>query len=159
MIGRPVPARPAGGAPPPRGAGILVWAAMVAFLLLFLGVVLAVEPPADDPRAPRQLLFVLALASSAAGIAISRLVPPRVAARHTGGRPGAAALVRSLLGWAACEAVALYPLVAHMLIHDHRLLAVFAVDVVALVSLYPSRNAWAQLAADRAGAGAGGAVR
>ncbi len=146
------------GTPPPRGVGILVWTAMVAFLLLFLAVVLAVEPPADDLRAPRQLLFGLALVTSAAGIALSRLVPPRIAARHTGGRP-ANALVRSLVGWAACEAVALYPLVAHVLVHDHRLLGVFAVDVVALVTLFPSRNAWAQLAADRAGAGAGGAVR
>ncbi len=152
-------AAPAPGAPPPRGVGIVVWAAMVATLLLFLAVVLAVEPPGDDPRAPRQLLFGLALATSAAGIALSRLVPPRIATRHTGGRPGANAFVRSLMGWAACEAVALYPLVAHVLVHDHRLLGVFAVDVVALLALYPGRNAWAQLAADRAGGRAGGAVR
>lgn len=155
----PLPAPPAPGAPPPRGVGILVWAALVATLLLFLAVVLAVEPPADDPRAPRQLLFGLALATSAAGIALSRLLPPRIAARHTGGRPGANAFVRSLVGWAACEAAALYPLVAHVMVHDRRLLAVFAVDVVALLALYPGRNAWAQLAADRVGARAGGTVR
>jgi len=155
LLTTPAPGRP----PTPRGVGILVWAAMVAFLLLFLAVVKAVEPPADDPEASRQLLFGLALATSAAGIAFSWLVPPRIHARHTGGRPGANAFVRSLVGWGACEAAALYPLVAHVLVHDHRLLGVFAVDLVALLALYPTRNAWAQLAADRVGGRAGGAVR
>jgi len=137
------------GGVPPRRIGTAVWGSMVGILLLLLAVVLAVEK-APEPDAPRELLFWLAVATSALGIALSRVLPPRIPARQAGGRPAANAITRLIVGWALCEGVAIFPLVAHMLVHDHRLLLVFAVDVAALLLLYPSADQWARLAAEEA---------
>jgi hypothetical protein len=146
---------PQGMAPESRGAGMaprrvaaVVWAIMMVMPLLFLGAVLAVED-ASAP-APSGLLLALTIATSALGIALSRIVPPRIPASQTGGRPAANAFTRLLLAWGLCEGVAVFPLVAHLLVHDLRLLVVFAADVIALALLYPSENAWAQLAAEQA---------
>lgn len=145
------PQRPASGpgGVPPRRIGVAVWGAMIGLLLLLLAVVLAVEK-GPHPEAPRELLFWLAVATSALGIGLSRLLPQRIPARQAGGRPAANAFTRFIVAWALCEGVAVFPLVAHMLVHDHRLLAVFAVDVAALLLLYPSADQWARLAAEEA---------
>jgi hypothetical protein len=133
----------------PRRIASLVWGALVAMLLLFLAVVLALEKEAVQP-AGGGLLFWLAVATSALGIVLSRVVPPRIPGSQAGGRPAATALLRFILGWGLCAGVAIFPAVAHMLVHDHRLLGVFAVDALALVLLYPGENAWAHLAAEQA---------
>jgi hypothetical protein len=131
---------------------------MLTLLLLFLGVVLAVERE-EAPAPPRDLLLAMAVVTSVLGILLSRVLPPRISARQAGGPPAANAFIRLLVGWALCEGVAVFPLVAHLLAHDDRLLAVFAVDLVALALLYPSPDAWAQLAADRAASGPGRMAR
>jgi len=153
-MAQPTPSGPgrapqgAGGVPP-RRIGTAVWGAMVGMLLLFLAVVLAVEQ-APRPEAPRELLFWLAAATSALGIALSRLLPQRIPARQAGGRPAANAMTRLIIGWALCQGVAIFPLVAHMLVRDQRLLLVFAVDVAALLLLYPSADLWARFSAQEA---------
>ncbi len=138
-------ARP--GTPHPRRVALLVWGAMVGFPLAFLAMELALDLQAPVESPPRALLFGLAAGSSALGIALSRLLPPRIPARQAGGRP-ALALVRMVIGWALCEGPALFALVAHLLTHDARLLGIFAVDLVALVALYPGDAAWERLSAD-----------
>jgi len=150
MAGTLVNASPGKGPPPPRGLAALVWAAMAGLLVVFLAMVLAVEKPANDPSASPRLIFWAAVVSSALGIVLSRTVPKRIPARQTGGQPGANAFIRLFVAWGLCESVAIFPLVGHMLVHDDRLLAVFAVDLLALITLYPSRDAWARLAAERA---------
>jgi len=62
------------------------------------------------------------------------------------------AMTRLIVGWALCEGVAMFPLVAFLLARDARLLAVLAVDVVALLTLYPSAERWAALGAGAAAA-------
>lgn len=140
-------ARP--GAPHPRRVALLVWGSMVGFLLAFLAMELTLDlrGPLESP--PRGLLFGLAAGSSALGIALSRLLPPRIPARQAGGRPAVLALVRMVIGWALCEGPALFALVAHLLTQDARLLGIFAVDLLALVALYPGAAAWERLSAER----------
>jgi len=149
------------GPPPrvaPRRIAAAVWAAMLTLPLLLLGVVLAVERE-PSPAAPRDLLLGLAVATSALGVFLSRTLPQRISSRQAGGPPAANAFTRLLVAWALCEGVAIFPLLAHILVHDHRLLAVYAVDLAALALLYPSADAWAHLAADRVEAGPGRTVR
>jgi hypothetical protein len=137
-----VTGRPASIAP--RAVAVLIWAAHLALLAVFLGVVFAL-PPRHDPSIPPALLLVLAFATSVLGIACSRLLPPRIGARQAGGLREAVALTRLIIGWSLCEGVAIFPLVAFLLVRDGRLLAVLAVDVVALLSLFPSVERWAAL--------------
>jgi hypothetical protein len=148
----PLPGAPARRPPDlePRRVAVVLWAALAAFPVLFLAMVLAVEG-GDDPRAPRHLLFALAAAGSAFGIVLSRLLPPRIPARQTGNRPGANALIRLLVGWSMCEAAAILPLVVHAFAHDQRLLLVFAAALAAQLTLFPTANAWAHLSADHTG--------
>lgn len=134
---------------PPRKLAVFVWVVLVALLLLFLGMVLAVEEK-GAASASRTLLFWVAVASSALGIALSRVLPWRIPSHQAGGAPPANAFVRFLAAWAPCEAAAIYPLVVHLLARDSRLLVVFAVDVLALLTLYPSPNAWARFSAEGA---------
>ncbi|MBI5069207.1 MAG: hypothetical protein HZB56_13305 [Deltaproteobacteria bacterium] len=141
------PARPA--TPHPRRVALLVWGSMVGFQLAFLAMELTLDLHAQVERPPRELLFALAVATSALGVALSRLLPPRIPARQAGGRPAALALVRMVIGWALCEGPALFTLVAHLLTHDARLLGIYAVDMVALLALYPTEAAWERLSADR----------
>jgi F0F1-type ATP synthase membrane subunit c/vacuolar-type H+-ATPase subunit K len=128
---------------------LLVWGSMVGFLLAFLAMELTLHLHAPVESPPRALLFGLAAVTSALGIALSRLLPPRIPARQAGGRPAALALLRMVIGWALCEGPALFALVAHLLTHDARLLGIFAVDLLALVTLYPGPAAWERLSAER----------
>jgi len=55
------------------------------------------------------------------------------------------AFTRVLVSFALCEAAALAPLVAFMVTRDLRLLALVAVDVLALVLLFPTPARWERL--------------
>jgi len=137
----------------PRRVAVLVWAALVLLLALFLVLVLALPAPRVT-AAPRDVFFWLAIATSALGVALSRVLPRRIAAGESaaGSRP-ALAFTRFVLGWALCDGVAIFPLVAYLLEQDGRLLGVFAVDVIALVTYFPSEDRWAELAAQGGDAG------
>jgi len=137
-------------APNPRRAALLVWTAMLAFLLAFLAMELALDLPRLAADAPRGLLLGLAAATSMLGIALSRLLPLRIPARQAGGGPAALALLRLVVAWALCEGAALFALAAHLLTHDDRLLGIFAVDLLALATLYPGERLWGRLSAEPA---------
>jgi hypothetical protein len=129
---------------PARNVGIAVWASMVATPILFLGVVRSLEEPIQFEREPTRLLLTLATAAVALGVVLARTVPARLSNRQAGGRAHVAVLTRFVVGWAICEAVALFPLVGYLLTRDLRLLAPAAVAVLALVVGYPSRRRWAE---------------
>ena len=135
-----------------RRIATLLWAALLVVPLAFLGVAMTLErhTPSTEHRA---LLLWVAVVASAFNVALSRVLPPRLEAARGGGRE-AVTLTRFLVGWALCEAAALFPLVAYLVTHDPRLVVVLALDVIALVFLYPSDRRWNRLAA----AGSGGAL-
>jgi hypothetical protein len=130
----------------PRRVAVALWAAMLVLLGLFLALVLALPRP-DHVHSWRDASFWLAVGTSVLGIVLSRLLPPRIGVPQARGGRDALAMTRSLVGWALCEGVAIFPLVAHLLQPDGRLLGVFAVDALALVLLFPTPDHWAELAA------------
>jgi hypothetical protein len=138
----------------PRRVAVLLWAALVVMLALFLGIVLVLPSP-QLTIAP-DALFWGAVATSAVGVALSRVLPPHVGPRYAVGRD-ALGFIRLVLGWALCHGVAIFPLVGYLVTRDGRLLAVFAIDALALCAYFPSRSRWAMLSAlrERAGRSAG----
>ncbi|HET9598259.1 MAG TPA: hypothetical protein VFP65_21910 [Anaeromyxobacteraceae bacterium] len=129
----------------PRRVAVAVWAGQLVLLGLFVVLATALPSPVTF-SAPRELVLWVAIVTSAAGIALSRTLPARIGARQAGGRPHTLAMTRFILCCGLCGACALLPLVAHVLQRDGRLLGVFAVDVLALVLLFPSADHWAELA-------------
>ncbi|HVH04414.1 MAG TPA: hypothetical protein VNE71_00265 [Myxococcota bacterium] len=135
-----------------RRIATLLWAALLVVPLAFLGVALTLHRGAPSTE-HRTLFLWLAVAASAFNVALSRVLPPRLDSARGSGRE-AATLTRFLVGWSLCEAAALFPLVAYLVTRDVRLVVVLALDVIALVFLYPSDRRWNRLAA----AGSGGAL-
>lgn len=123
-----------------RRTAAVAWWSMV--LLPFAFMVLVFGFAAEYPVQPqlRELLFWIAIAGSAFQIALSRVLPGRLAPRAPG--PDAVAFARLLVAWALCESAALFPLVAYLVTGDPRLVGVFGVDLLALVLLYPSDGRW-----------------
>jgi F0F1-type ATP synthase membrane subunit c/vacuolar-type H+-ATPase subunit K len=119
-----------------RKAALAIWWALVLLPVAFLVVILGLE---GEPQSPelRPLFFWLAVGASVLDVVLSRVLAPRVGSAATSD-PEALAFTRLLLGWALCEAAALFPLVAYLITGDGRLLGVFAVDLLALVLLFPS---------------------
>ena len=134
-----------GGTVDPRRVAVAVWAGQLVLLGLFVVLVTALPSPLSF-EAPREAVLWVAIVTSGAGIALSRTLPARLGARQCGGRPDALAMTRFILCWGLCGACALLALVAYELQPDGRLLGVFAVDVLALVLLFPSVDHWAELA-------------
>jgi hypothetical protein len=122
-----------------RRAARVVFVALLVVPLAFLGMAWTLPPGGAGPDL-RALLFWVAIAASALAVALARLLPPRVAPAR--GEPGTTALVRLLLGWSLCEAAVLFPVVAFVETRDARLLGVFAVDLLALLLLAPTRARW-----------------
>jgi hypothetical protein len=127
-----------------RRIATLLWAALLVLPIAFLGVATTLERHAPSTEHGALLLW-LAIVASAFNVALSRVLPPRLEAARGGGRE-AVTLTRFLVGWALCEAAALFPLVAFLVTRDPRLVAVLALDVIALVLLYPSDRRWNRLA-------------
>jgi hypothetical protein len=125
-----------------RRAALLAWAAMVVVPFLFLGVAAGVRWGRAEPGQVT-LLFWLTILVSAFDITLSRTLPPRIRPLRAG--PEATAVARLLVAWGLCEAAALFPLVTWIITGDPRLLGVFALDMLALVTLYPSEARWESL--------------
>ncbi len=134
----------------------LVWAALVALPLLF-GVVAFVHAAPHSARlvAP---VFWLAAVASALDVALSRVLPPRLWPSATRDRD-TVAFSRLLVGFLLCDAAALAPLVGFMVTSDLRLLALFAVDLVALLLLFPSGARWERVRSQAIRAAAARGVR
>jgi hypothetical protein len=125
-----------------RTAATLVWAALLVVPFAFLAVAISSPRPGGAPELTA-LLFWVAILVSAMNIALSRSLPQRLGATRAGRE--AAALARLLVAWALCSAAALSPLVAYIMTRDPRLIGVFGVDLLALVTLYPSDQRWASV--------------
>jgi hypothetical protein len=125
-----------------RSVARLVWASTLVVPVFFAAVAEAVRwGKAHLPES--QLLFWLTVATSAACIVLARVLPPRI--RPVAAGPEATAFIRLVCGWALCEGAALFPLVVWILTDDGHLLVVWAVDLLALLVLYPSPARWRRM--------------
>ena len=133
-----------------RRAATLVWAGMLVVPCAFTAV--AFRASRDGVGgALREPLFWLAVVASAGNLVLSRLLPPRLGPERANDRD-AVAFARVVVSLALAEAGALAPLVAFMLTRDLRLLGLLALDVLALVVLFPSEGRWHALLPDPDGA-------
>jgi hypothetical protein len=89
------------------------------------------------------LYFWITVLTSALCIALAQALPRRIRPVPAGRE--ATAFIRLVSGWALCEGAALFPLVAWIISDDPRLLGVCAVDLLALLTLYPSEARWSGL--------------
>jgi hypothetical protein len=125
-----------------RSVALLVWSSTLLVPLFFGGVAKAMR--GDAPHLPpNSVVFWVTVLTSAACIALAQVVPQKVAAVPAGRE--ATAFIRLVSGWALCEGAALFPLVAWIVTDDARLLGVCAVDLLALVMLFPSEHRWERL--------------
>jgi hypothetical protein len=129
---------------PTRRAAVVVWASMLVTPLFFAAVTVAVAPP-REMRTPELsgMFFWLAAAVVGLGIAMSRLLPPRIRQRDSGSRD-TVTFTRLAVAWAILEGAALFPLVAQLVTGDLFLFALTAVALAALVTLFPSETRWAR---------------
>jgi hypothetical protein len=125
-----------------RRVALLVWGAMLVVPFFFLALA-DVARWGGDGAGATSLLFWLTVVVSALHIVLSRTLPARLGPFRAGRE--ATAFARLLVAWVLCEAAALFPLVAWIVTGDPRLIGVFAVDLLALLLLYPSDHRWASL--------------
>jgi hypothetical protein len=128
-----------------RTAARLVWGSTLVIPVSFAAVASSFRWEGGQPES-RSGFFWISVLVSALCVALARVLPPRI--RQVPAGREATAFIRLVVAWALCEGAALLPLVAWMLTDDPRLLAVCAVDLLALVMLYPSAARWASLVPD-----------
>jgi hypothetical protein len=143
----------------PRRVAVVVWAAMLLVPFAFLALTSALPPARAGAKEMRDLLFWLVAGISALAIVLSRALPRRIGPRTGADGRDLVAFTRLVIAWSLCEAAALFPLVARMLTEDARLLAFFALNVLALATLFPSEGRWAALAAPGGPGSSGRLVR
>ncbi len=143
--------------PPSRQVAALVWGGMAATPILFAGVTAVAAPP-RDMRSPEMsgLFLWMSAAMVGIGLAMARLLPPRIRARHQGSRE-AVAFVRLAVAWAVLEGAAMFPLVAELVTGSPLLYLPAAVALGALATLYPSPSRWSAAGLTPPGEGAAAA--
>ena len=123
-----------------------MWVTLLVVPLAFLAVASRVAGAFVAPRLV-QPVFWGALGASALIVVLSRALPPRLGPEQAVDRD-LVAFTRVLVGMALCEAAAMAPVVAYMISSDRRLHAVLALDLLALVLLFPSDARWSRLLPD-----------
>jgi hypothetical protein len=140
-----------------RRTATFIWTALLFVPLAFMAVAFTV-PQAQAPRLTVPA-FWLAVGASALNVVLSRVLPPQLGPARASDRD-AVAFTRMIVALALSEAAAIAPLVAYMVTRDPRLLGVLALDLLALVVLFPSEGRWASLLPEPNGAPQGpGTVR
>ena len=131
---------------PTRSVALAVWGAMLATPVLFAGVTVATGPP-HGMRSPELAGMFLWMSAAVVGlgVALSRLLPPRIR-QHDHGSRDAVAFTRLVVAWAILEGAAMFPLVAELVTGDPFLYLLSAVAMAAQVSLFPSEARWAAYA-------------
>jgi hypothetical protein len=131
---------------PTRKVAVVAWGALLATPVLFAGVTVAAAPP-QGMRSP-ELAGVFLWMSAAVvglGVALSRLLPPRIR-EHDQGPRDAVAFTRLVVAWGILEGAALFPLVAKLVTGDPLLYALSAGALAAQLSLFPSEARWKRFA-------------
>jgi hypothetical protein len=136
----------------PRRVATIIWGALLAGVLMFLGVALFVRMPGTPGLV--EVLLPVAGGLSVVSTAISwlwavRMKNPARAVGSGAAPPGseAFALTRLIVACALCEGPALFGTVGLLLTGDAVMLLPFALSFVALLAHFPGDRHWAQLCA------------
>jgi hypothetical protein len=131
---------------PTRKVAVVAWGALLATPVLFAGVTVAAAPP-QGMRSPELAGMFLWMSAAVVGlgVALSRLLPPRIR-EHDQGPRDAVAFTRLVVAWGILEGAALFPLVAKLVTGDPLLYALSAAAVAAQLSLFPSEARWKRFA-------------
>jgi hypothetical protein len=131
---------------PTRKVAVAAWGALLATPVLFAGVTVAAAPP-QGMRSPELAGMFLWMSAAVVGlgVALSRLLPPRIR-EHDQGPRDAVAFTRLVVAWGILEGAALFPLVAKLVTGDPLLYALSAAAVAAQLSLFPSEARWKRFA-------------
>jgi hypothetical protein len=131
---------------PTRKVAVAAWGALLATPVLFAGVTVAAAPP-QGMRSPELAGMFLWMSAAVVGlgVALSRLLPPRIR-EHDQGPRDAVAFTRLVVAWGILEGAALFPLVAKLVTGDPLLYALSAAAVGAQLSLFPSEARWKRFA-------------
>lgn len=127
---------------PTRKVAVVVWGALLSTPVLFAGVTVVADPP-HGMRSPELSGMFLWMSAAVVGIgvALSRLLPPRIR-QHDQGPRDAVAFTRLVVAWGILEGAALFPLVAELVTGDPLLYLLSAVAVAGQISLFPSETRW-----------------
>jgi hypothetical protein len=125
-----------------RTVARLVWWSTLVVPAFFAAVVNSVREGRSHLQGSG-LFFWITVLVSVLCIALAHGLPQRI--RQVPAGREATAFIRLVCGWALCEGAALFPLVAWIISDDPRLLGVCIVDLLALLTLYPSEARWASL--------------
>jgi hypothetical protein len=125
-----------------RKAATLVWLSTLV-IPVFFGVMAEAVRPGSSRLPESGLFFWLSVLVSAACIALAQVLPARIRPVPAGRE--ATAFIRLVSGWALCEGAAFLALLAWTLTDDPRQMGVCAVDLLALVTLFPSEPRWASV--------------
>jgi hypothetical protein len=131
---------------PTRKVAVVAWGALLATPVLFAGVTVASAPP-QGMRSPELAGMFLWMSAAVVGlgVALSRLLPPRIR-EHDQGPRDAVAFTRLVVAWGILEGAALFPLVAELVTGDPLLYALSAGAMAAQLSLFPSEARWKRFA-------------
>jgi hypothetical protein len=131
---------------PTRKVAVVAWGALLATPVLFAGVTVAAAPP-QGMRSPELAGMFLWMSAAVVGlgVALSRLLPPRIR-EHDQGPRDAVAFTRLVVAWGILEGAALFPLVAKLVTGDPLLYALSAGALAAQLSLFPSEARWKRFA-------------
>lgn len=127
-----------------RRTALIIWAASVMSVLLFMGIALTLEVGITFSQSPLQAFLLAAWSLSVTTLALSLVVPARLP--HTGSAQ-ARALTQTIVGTALCEVGCLLSAVFLLMTNDRSFLGrsflgPFAVSFVGMLLQYPSAARW-----------------
>src|SRR6266702_2433561 len=131
---------------PPRQVAVWIWAAMLGMSFAFLVVTSTLAVPIRLAEALGPWLFWIAVAVAALADVLSRHLPQRITPGQAGGRHEVVAITRLLVGWSLCAGAGAFALLARVATADPRLVGVFVLCQVGVLTLYPSVSRWALMA-------------
>jgi hypothetical protein len=145
---------PKSGAPqipvPTRKTGLVIWAALLAGLLLFAAVATYVganlrRQPGPEVERLGEIFLYLAGGLSSLMLLLSFVIPRRMVRAVPQATPDALALSRTIVASTLNEGPALFCIVAWMTTGNPWLLGPFALSLLGLLLAFPSEARWARL--------------
>jgi hypothetical protein len=135
---------------PTRKTGLVIWAALLAGLLLFAALAAYVGPnvrrrPGPEVERIGEIFLYMAGGLSAVMLLLSFAIPRRIVRAAPQATPDALALSRTIVASTTNEGPALFCIVAWMTTGNPWLAAPFLLSLLGLLLAFPSEARWARL--------------